>query len=115
MLRLLNETLTNRIGVNISQLLIEKCLASDCYRMIALFPDLSPVYIFILKYSHPEEVAEFTLLAQVTFYLLAGVTLEITDNIGNLIGASMADDGMYMTGHDCVRVNFQPLIGLAKY
>ena len=114
-LRMLNETLPNRICVNVAQLLIEKYLTFNCHRMITLLPDSDPACFFIQKHPHPEEAAELTLLAQETLDLLAGVALEIADNTGNLIGVFMTDDGVDVTGHDHVRVNFQPLVGLAIF
>jgi len=94
MFRLLHKPFLYRIIVDILQLLIKKRPTRNSDRMVSRLPDsvLSP--FFAVKNLHLKELAKLPQIAQIVLNLFGGMPLQIADDVGDLVVAFVADNGV---------------------
>jgi len=101
--------------MEIIQLLFKDCHAPNCHRMIAGLPNSILTVFLVVKNLDPKEPAELAQFSQIRFDFGSRVPLEITDNIRNLLGLLVANDGVEVVGHNDIAVNIQPFVGLTIF
>ena len=101
--------------MDVFQLLIKKRPTRDSDGMVSRLPDsvLSP--FFAMKNLHPEEFTELPQITQIILDLRGGMPLQIADDVGDLVVAFMADNGVDVIDHYDIAVESQTFILLTIF